>query len=143
MTVKKSMVLYYADWCGHCREFKPVWNKAKEMFSNSDVEFIEYEATKHPEVMTKNQIGGFPTIRAQVTAKINGKEMTDYNEYTSDRSFESFSNFVQQLQMFTLTPVASPQVGGGRGSKGSKSRGPKLHREMLRLKLRFIKRMMK
>ena len=26
---KGTLILFYADWCGHCSTFKPIWNKLK------------------------------------------------------------------------------------------------------------------
>ena len=30
----KKVILYYADWCGHCTHFKPVWKALKNVFMN-------------------------------------------------------------------------------------------------------------
>ena len=29
------VVLFYADWCGHCNAMKPEWNKAVKKLANS------------------------------------------------------------------------------------------------------------
>jgi len=38
-----TVVLFYADWCGHCTKFKPIWNKIKQ--SNKQYKFREIEHT--------------------------------------------------------------------------------------------------
>ena len=34
MSKSLSVTLYYADWCGHCNDFKPEWKKLNENISN-------------------------------------------------------------------------------------------------------------
>ena len=31
---KEGLLLVYADWCGHCRQFKPTYNYLTDMFNN-------------------------------------------------------------------------------------------------------------
>jgi len=69
-----NITLYYANWCGHCINFKPEWNKLKDTIGGnsmySNIETKEFEQTKDNDIMEKEGIKGYPTIR------INGK---DYN----------------------------------------------------------------
>ena len=37
---KPCIIDFYADWCGHCQQFKPIWNELKEQ--NMNLNFIEY-----------------------------------------------------------------------------------------------------
>jgi len=66
-----TIILFYATWCGHCSEFKPIWNELKEN-ENENYEFIEIENDDLEKRNYKNEIiktninkidiKGFPTI---------------------------------------------------------------------------------
>ena len=67
-----QIILWYANWCPHCRASKPAWDSVQEKYDNKVVngyllEFIEVDCTKEtPEVeksMDKYKIEGFPTIK--------------------------------------------------------------------------------
>ena len=54
--------LYYADWCGHCKSFKPVWDGLKKVFDKNNIEYEEFEDSKDDEVMLRDNIEAYPTI---------------------------------------------------------------------------------
>ena len=39
---KINVILFKADWCGHCIKFKPNWKKISETYSN------KYNFMRHP-----------------------------------------------------------------------------------------------
>jgi thioredoxin-like negative regulator of GroEL len=59
------LVLYYADWCGHCKDMKPEWHKSIEHLkaSNKNIHIGEIESTNIPSLTHKPEISGFPTIK--------------------------------------------------------------------------------
>ena len=62
----KKAVLFYADWCGHCKTLKPVWDEVAKDVNKKDKKMIKVncgEGTKHDkEIMEKYSIDGYPTI---------------------------------------------------------------------------------
>lgn len=54
--------LFYVDWCGHCKAFKPTWNKLKNK-KISHVKFKDINCETNKEIASKEGIEGFPTIR--------------------------------------------------------------------------------
>ncbi len=68
---QKSLVLFYADWCGHCKEFMPIWDKTTKTINdaNKGVKLIKVECGKpqenegHKMLMDKYSIQGYPTIK--------------------------------------------------------------------------------
>tara|TARA_X000000950_G_C13526265_1_gene501698 strand:+ start:116 stop:430 length:315 start_codon:yes stop_codon:yes gene_type:complete len=77
--------LFYADWCGHCKTFKPIWDALKKEFIKNNVEFKEYEDSKNEEIIKKEGIDGFPTI------KIKKNDGIEY-EYMGERSANAILN---------------------------------------------------
>lgn len=89
-----ELTLYHANWCGHCQEFKPVWNKVKLENKNQNIKFIDLEESeldkdKLPKI-GRQTIRGFPTI------KINDNGM-EY-EYNGKRTYKAFSKFINSFQ---------------------------------------------
>lgn len=54
--------LYYADWCGHCKSFKPIWDGLKKVFDKNNIKYEEFEDSKDDEVMLRDNIEAYPTI---------------------------------------------------------------------------------
>lgn len=100
MTVNK-ITLYYADWCGHCVRFKPVWKELKEYIKSNKIPIImeDYEADKDKEIVDKAGVRSFPTILVE-------EETKKTFEYNGDRSS------VRKI-LDTLKIKSVGQTGGG------------------------------
>ena len=61
---KKPLVikLFWVEWCGHCRKFKPVWEKLKQE-NTEDVNYEDINCEEEKEIAHNEGIQGFPTIR--------------------------------------------------------------------------------
>jgi thiol-disulfide isomerase/thioredoxin len=68
-----NVILYYANWCGHCKEFKPIFAEvAAELMSRSDAPvdyiFAQCEAEVLGQVDEASVAGlglsGYPTVKA-------------------------------------------------------------------------------
>jgi protein disulfide-isomerase-like protein len=82
---KPSLVLFKADWCGHCNNFKPVWNNLKTNYKN--INYQEFDADKDKQVMKTFKISGYPTLMF----KKGGKMI----EYKGMRDKESILSFIE------------------------------------------------
>jgi len=62
----KKVVLFYADWCGHCKKLKPDWDDAAKEMNKDEIVMIKVncgEGTKEDKaIMEKYDIDGYPTI---------------------------------------------------------------------------------
>jgi len=58
---KKTLALFKADWCGHCKAFKSTWEKLKNNMDKK-ISFVTYDADKNKNEIQNFQIQGFPTL---------------------------------------------------------------------------------
>ena len=86
-----KLVLFYADWCGHCKKIKPVWDETAKEVNKEEVKMIKVncgEGTDEDQrVMKKYSIDGYPTI----IKFVNGKATL----YQGDRDSDSFKDMFQ------------------------------------------------
>ena len=63
--------LFKADWCPHCQNFMPIWNKMKNKYDNK-VQFKTIDSEKHRAEIKKHNIEGFPTIKYNINGEYTG-----------------------------------------------------------------------
>jgi thiol-disulfide isomerase/thioredoxin len=83
-----KLVLFYADWCGHCNKIKPIWEETSKIVNEEEVKMIKVncgEGTPADQsIMKKYSIDGYPTI----IKFIDGKPQL----YQGNRDGESFKD---------------------------------------------------
>jgi len=88
----KKLVLFYADWCGHCKKIKPIWDETAKEVNEDEVKMIKVncgEGTdKDQAIMKKYSIDGYPTI----IQFVNGKPQLYQGERDSASFKEVFSS---------------------------------------------------
>jgi thiol-disulfide isomerase/thioredoxin len=59
-----TIVKYYADWCGHCKNLKPEWDKACAPLKKSTKNFNIAEANEKaiPYINSYSKVPGYPSI---------------------------------------------------------------------------------
>ena len=77
---QKSLTLYYADWCPHCHDMMPEWNKLGKLHKGIKIEKFEQK-------QTKVKVDGFPTIVFR-----DGKKVETYN---GERSKKAIVNYLK------------------------------------------------
>lgn len=98
--MKVDVTLYYANWCGHCMDYKPTYNEIKEHFNNNDeINFYEVEDSNITEMDTINnqKIFAYPTIKIKTENnefKYNGDRTKDglINEINNLKNIENFDD---------------------------------------------------
>jgi thiol-disulfide isomerase/thioredoxin len=89
------VALFYADWCPHCVNFKPIFQKAKDTMTNKPCtasnlkgkklrfEMVDCEAC--PALAKQYSVNGYPTVKL-----ITGEGIT---EYSKGRDLDSMNNY--------------------------------------------------
>ncbi len=109
--VKKvpSIVLFYADWCGHCKSLKPHWNDLEKLVRKQHKENDFMIARINEPFVNKvegySSVSGFPTIYHLM----NGEHNADYDK---QRDIEGLIEFLSEVY-----PGIQIQNGGKRKRK--------------------------
>ena len=88
---KPVFVAYLADWCGHCRDFKPHWEMVKQDLRMQPGNMNGMVITANDQIMRQlplKQPSGFPTM-----SLYNGTEFVD--DYKGMRSKDDVLAFIK------------------------------------------------
>ena len=85
---KKTIFLFKADWCSHCKNFLPVWEEL-EKNNNSNFKFVKYDNDKNPEEIKKWNIEGFTTIMVETNESAF--------EYMGPRTYNEVLDFINNV----------------------------------------------
>jgi thiol-disulfide isomerase/thioredoxin len=84
---KNTIIFLYADWCGYCQTFMPIWKEFKTKINTEEYNIIEIESqnsfTKKIKILK-----GYPSIYY-----ITQKSTIEYND---DRTIECLLNFLKK-----------------------------------------------
>ena len=102
------VVQFYAPWCGHCKQFKPVFTQLAKGFKGI-VKFGVVDGTEQgvgDELANEYKISGFPTV------KIFGADKKNPKTYDGPRET---SNMVQEIfnEMVQVVGSRVPGIKGG------------------------------
>ena len=81
--------LYYAPWCGHCKNFKPKWKKIKNSELKNKVTFVEINGDDNLDMCRERKVDAFPTLRVSK----NEKE----HDYDGDFSVKGVKVFIENF----------------------------------------------
>ena len=93
-TKKPMIVLFYADWCGFCVRFMPIY---EELYKNHKNQFnftkVNVEDSKYADAVQKYEISAFPTVYM-----VNTKE--DTREHLENQNFGDMKKLDELLNDF-------------------------------------------
>lgn len=80
LTNDTKLVLFYADWCGHCKEFKPIWNNTCDEINTNNKKImisvnVGEQDSDSSRLSEKYGVDGFPTV----VIFSNGKKSGTYD----------------------------------------------------------------
>jgi thiol-disulfide isomerase/thioredoxin len=95
---KAELILFYVDWCPHCKTAKPEWDSLKSEYEGKTINgyivlFTEYNCTNESaeveELMNKFKIEGYPTVKL-----IKDNQIIEYDAKPTKATMEQFLNTV-------------------------------------------------
>ena len=93
-----TMMLFYVDWCPHCKTAKPEWENLKSEYEGKQINgytiaFTEYncttESAETDELMNRYKIEGYPTIKL-----IKDNQVIEYDAKPTKSTMEQFLHTV-------------------------------------------------
>ena len=88
-----SFVMYFAEWCGHCKRTKPDFQKLIESYKGPvKVLLIDCEAPENKTLVKSQDIKGFPTIRYYPSG-LN----ENFQEYNGGRTYSEFNEYLNNV----------------------------------------------
>jgi thiol-disulfide isomerase/thioredoxin len=93
-----TMMLFYVDWCPHCKTAKPEWENLKTEYEGKNINgytlvFMEYNCTaespENEELMNKYKIEGYPTIKL-----LKDNQVVEYDAKPTKSTMEQFLHTV-------------------------------------------------
>lgn len=118
------IILYYANWCGHCQQFKPEWERLKTMIP-AHINTAEAESEIIPQMPIQPQIQGYPTMKLYS----NNKDIGDYN---GEHSSQAILNHLKKVMSANKANSTKMSVRGIRGIHSNRRK--KHHRSHRHLK---------
>jgi thiol-disulfide isomerase/thioredoxin len=93
-----TLMLFYVDWCPHCKTAKPEWESLKseydgKMINGYTISFVEHNCTTESDevsdLMDKYSIEGYPTIKL-----VKDNQIIEYDAKPTKSTMEQFLNTV-------------------------------------------------
>ena len=93
-----ELLLFYVDWCPHCKTAKPAWEEIKAQYENKTINgyrviFTEINCTEETaeveQMMNKYNIEGFPTIKL-----LKDGQVVEYDAKPTKDTLNQFLNTV-------------------------------------------------
>ena len=93
---KPCFVMFYADWCGHCKRTKPEFSKLEKTGAKNSkgqkVDIIAINADEEKDLAKKHNVMGYPTIKYFPNG-LDGGSPVDFN---GGRTNQEFANFISK-----------------------------------------------
>jgi len=97
---KDAVIFFHAPWCGHCKEFDPVYKKlAKKMkATNENIVFGKYDGVANDVPYMFPQLKGFPSIFF-----LSAYEKYDPILYQGERNYKDIKEWINRHSSIFLT----------------------------------------
>ena len=79
--IRKKLICFHAEWCGHCKRMMPEWKKFKQEYPDHCEDYEDKDITD--EQREKYGVNGYPTIIVEETDGV-------VKPYEGERTYAAF-----------------------------------------------------
>lgn len=87
---KSALVVFFTDWCGHCKALKPIYSKAADLAYEQGIlgALAAVDCGAHYPICKQHNIEGYPTIKHFKNGKF-------FRDYTKERTTDAIIQFLK------------------------------------------------
>lgn len=94
-----NVILFYAPWCGYCKEIMPDWDRLYSKYNNKNinnkkVNIVKIDCDENEQIAKQYDIQGYPTIKL---LSVNDNGSLKLFDYDDDRSYTKIEQFVGMM----------------------------------------------
>ncbi|KAK3261811.1 hypothetical protein CYMTET_29300 [Cymbomonas tetramitiformis] len=93
ITKGQTIIMYYTEWCGHCKKITPMWNDLSTEMSDTELVVAAVEADSEKNNPGSQYAKVFPTILFVVRGQVVGVYKGEYSLH----SFKTYAQTMMQL----------------------------------------------
>ena len=92
-----TIMLFHADWCGHCQSFMPTFDKFSENINKSKLNIVKFNADIDKKHISAFNVEGFPTVM------LHDPKSKRFIDYTGNRTMGDLVKFINDNSNIDIT----------------------------------------
>jgi protein disulfide-isomerase-like protein len=87
---KSALVMFFTNWCGHCKALKPIYSKAADLVAEKGIEAVltAVDCADTNDICKKFNIEGYPTLKYFKSGKF-------FRDYAKERTTDAIIQFLK------------------------------------------------